>query len=134
LYVHDIHLGEDWRIGSELVQHAVWSPDGRNIAYLTLGSPAEVKLIVHRLSSQQQHEIASGMLAPDSIEWTDEGDTLLYRIRRPLTTDFFHDQQYSSEVRAYNIARNTVVSAEAAKSHDSMYVTRVREGVPIIRP
>ena len=78
LYSYDVETGSEFQVTDAAVHHAAWSPAGSKLAYLSMDGQNQLHLSVFDLTSGSHSEIASGQIRSDYLEWSPDGEELLW--------------------------------------------------------
>jgi len=107
LHIRDLTDGTDRKITGGPVHMAAWSPSELRIAYVTMTSTSQFEVHLRDLRTGQDIEAGKGMIDPEYLEWSPDGERLLYVSVVPLTSNFIHDHKFDYLLHQHNIRRNT---------------------------
>ncbi len=134
LCVLDLLHGDESVI-AERVFFASWSRSSLSAAYLASGRGRDTVLSVYDVGSKSSSQVAAGMLAPDMVEWSSDGQSLRYVVRTPLSEDYFHDQRYSYETHEYQVKGvRSEARKEAPTASRTLFARDVAERLALKSP
>lgn len=101
IWVYPLGGQRPYRVGKIRAHSAVWSPDGKEIAY------ASGKAIyLSNAEGTDERELASFSGLPDMLQWSRDGRQLHFLLQNPVTTtSSMYEILFSNGVRAFSVRR-----------------------------
>jgi hypothetical protein len=107
LYSYNLTEGTEKLITTEPVYNAAWSPVSLKIAFIVIESATHFHLWVYDGLSGSAQKIFSGWLNPDFLEWSPDGQKVLYISKIPLTDNYFHEGIFEHFLHEYELGSGT---------------------------
>lgn len=110
LYSRDLITNDESKVAEESVHNAAWSPASLQIAYVSMDSANQFHLWVYDVTSKEKSEIAGGLVDPEFLEWSPNGDALLYRSVVPQSLNYIEDHKFTFQLHEYSVRRHKETS------------------------
>ena len=107
LYCVDLSSNQETRIRSDSAHYAFWSPSKLQLAYIWMESSVRFHLSIYDMRSGISSDIASGMIDPEFVEWSPDGDELLYIAVEPGGSDAAENGNYRRHLHRRKLTRGT---------------------------
>jgi hypothetical protein len=107
LYSYNLTEGTEKLITTEPVYNAAWSPVSLKIAFIVIQSATHFHLWVYDGLSGSAQKIFSGWLNPDFLEWSPDGQKVLYISQTPLTDNYFYEGIFEYFLHEYDLSSGT---------------------------
>jgi uncharacterized protein (TIGR03437 family) len=108
LYAFRFSDATDRLIASGVVEKAMWSPDGSRIAYMTMESLTQHRLLLTPSSGGPAELLSSGRLDSEFMEFSPDGSRIAFRSLNPFPDHTFEKPHHQSIIHEMDLSTNEI--------------------------